>query len=65
LRGARADPAALLLIRPYLAEAVYVAVTDPLAGVPYWLITTRRPAELAAAIGRSRPAPRADGATVG
>lgn len=55
LRGPRADPAAFLLIRPYLKLAVYVEVTGQFAARPYWLIGTRRPAELAAAIERSRP----------
>jgi hypothetical protein len=59
LRGPRADPRAHLLIRPYLRKAVYVEVADTDAPVPYWLLFTRRPAELAAAIERSRPATRA------
>jgi hypothetical protein len=55
LRGPRADPRAYVLIRPYLRLAVYVEVTRPDAGVPYWLLATRRPAQLAAAIESSRP----------
>jgi Protein of unknown function (DUF3093) len=55
LRGPRADVAAFLLIRPYLPESVYLAV----AGQPYWLIGTRRPADLAAAVAEARS--RADG----
>ena len=61
LRGPRADPAARLYSRPYLKESVYLAVaapspSHPAAGstVPYWLIGTRHPAELAAAIERCR-----------
>jgi len=57
LRGPRADPAAHLYSRPYLKESVYLAVaaSDPAAGsAPYWLIGTRHPAELAAAIERCR-----------
>jgi hypothetical protein len=65
LRGPRADPSAFLLIRPYLKLAVYVGVTGDEQGPPYWLIGTRRPAELAAAIQRSRPQPRASGTSVG
>jgi hypothetical protein len=106
LRGPRGDPAAFLIIRPYLKQAVYIEVTGPVAdpsmepsvgaaGVqaglrtgpgqgrrggsrprrsrsrppappaPYWLIGTRHPAQLAAAINGARPAARADGATVG
>lgn len=55
MRGPRADPAAHLVIRPYLRYAVYVELTGPGAQVPYWLIATRHPAELAAAIETSRP----------
>jgi Protein of unknown function (DUF3093) len=96
LRGPRADPAAYLLIRPYLRQSVYVEVTRPAGGAPataarpprrprwlarrndpktrirtmaaaapYWLICTRHPAELAAAINGTRPAARTDGATMG
>jgi DUF3093 family protein len=55
LRGPRADPAARLYSRPYLKVSVYLAVDpafDP--AVPYWLIGTRHPAELAAVIERCR-----------
>lgn len=54
LRGPRANPAAHMLIRPFLKQAVYIAVRDPAGQVPYWLVGTRRPAELAAAIERGR-----------
>lgn len=55
LRGPRADPAARLYSRPYLKRSVYLAVNpaaDP--AVPYWLIGTRHPVELAAVIERCR-----------
>lgn len=65
LRGPRADPAAYLLIRPYLRHAVYIEVTDPAAGSAYWLVGTRNPEGLAAAISGSRPATRIGGAIVG
>jgi hypothetical protein len=55
LRGPRADPRAHILIRPYLREAVYIEVTRPEAAHPYWLLGTRRPADLAAAIESARP----------
>jgi hypothetical protein len=55
LRGPRADPRAYVLIRPYLRCAVYIEVTRPDAACPYWLLATRRPAELAAAIESARP----------
>jgi hypothetical protein len=63
IRGPRADPAALLLTRPYLRRAVYIEVTDAERETPYWLIGSRRPAGLAAAITATRPA--ADGSRVG
>jgi hypothetical protein len=65
LRGPRADPAAYLMARPYLPRAVYIEVDDPAAATPYWLVGTRRPEELAAAIESARPAARAGGAAVG
>ncbi|MBO0832422.1 MAG: DUF3093 domain-containing protein [Actinobacteria bacterium] len=55
LIGPRADPQAHVLIRPYLRCAVYVEIKRPGAAAPYWLLATRRPAELAAAIERARP----------
>jgi hypothetical protein len=57
LRGPRADPAAHLLLRPYLKRAVYVAIAEGNAGVPYWLLATRHPEELAAAIEGARRDP--------
>lgn len=54
LRGPRGDPAARLMLRPYLKRAVYIKLADPANGVPYWLVGTRHPAELATAIERSR-----------
>jgi DUF3093 family protein len=90
LRGPRGDPAAFVVIRPYLRRAVYVEVVRPAAEStrgqqrmrwhgfrrraevvsppehrPYWLVSTRHPAELAAAIEGARPGARAGGATMG
>jgi hypothetical protein len=65
MRGPRADPAAFLLARPYLPRAVYVEVTDAAQGRPYWLVGTRRPEELAAAIESWRQAAHSGGAPVG
>lgn len=51
LRGPRADPAARLLLRPYLKQAVYIGLASPSTdGAPYWLVATRHPDKLAAAI---------------
>jgi hypothetical protein len=54
MRGPQADPAAHLMIRSFLKQAVYIAVQDPAGQVPYWLVGTRHPAELAAAIEQRR-----------
>lgn len=48
LLGPGADARAFLLIRPYLPAAVQVAVHDERDPAPYWLISTRSPAEVAA-----------------
>ena len=56
MRGPRANPAAYLLIRPYLRESVYVEVIGADARWPYLLIGTRHPVRLADAIERSRAA---------
>jgi Protein of unknown function (DUF3093) len=56
MRGPRANPAAYVLIRPYLRESVYVEVIGADARWPYLLIGTRHPASLADAIERSRAA---------
>jgi hypothetical protein len=56
MRGPRADPSAHILLRPYLKRAVYVGLANPGEGVPYWLVATRHPVELAAAIEQARDA---------
>jgi len=50
LRGPRADARAHLLLRGYVPTAVQVQVVDPADPTPYWYVSTRRPAELAAAL---------------
>ncbi|HEY2076215.1 MAG TPA: DUF3093 domain-containing protein [Streptosporangiaceae bacterium] len=64
LIGPRADPTAHILIRPYLRYAVYIEVKGPDPASPYWLIATRHPAELAAAIESSRPVVSPGGLTM-
>jgi Protein of unknown function (DUF3093) len=54
LRGPHADPAAHILLRPYLKRAVCVRLADRAEGVPYWLVATRHPEKLAAAIESGR-----------
>jgi len=87
LRGPRGDPAAFLLLRPYLRQAVYVEVatpgaqtrahrrlrgfrlraemTRPATDSPYWLVCTRHPAGLVAAINGARATAQTNGATMG
>jgi hypothetical protein len=87
LRGPRGDPAAFLLLRPYLRQAVYIEVatpgaqtrahrrlrgfrlraemTRPATDSPYWLVCTRHPAGLVAAINGARATAQTDGATMG
>ncbi|WP_121252781.1 DUF3093 domain-containing protein [Nocardioides ferulae] len=48
--GVEADARAYLLLRPYLKRAVRVQLTDPADPTPYWLLSTRHPDRLAAAV---------------
>jgi hypothetical protein len=48
--GMEADARAYLLLRPYLTRAVKVQISDPADPAPYWLLSTRHPERLAAAI---------------
>ena len=48
--GVDADARAHLVLRPYIATAVEITLADPADPVPYWLVSTRRPQELAAAL---------------
>jgi len=52
--GVDADARAHLVTRPYLDRGVCVAVDDPQDPTPYWLLSTRRPDALAAAINAHR-----------
>ena len=48
-RDARAD--AVLSIKPWLRAGVQIEVIDPADPTPYWVVATRRPAELANRLG--------------
>lgn len=50
LRGPTADLRAHVATRSWLRRAVQVRLEDPDDDTPYWLVGTRRPEELAAAI---------------
>jgi hypothetical protein len=54
LAGRDADARAYLLLRPYLKRSVRVSVIDHADPTPYWLVSTRRPQELADAIASAR-----------
>ena len=56
VRGPLAEPLAYVVTRPWLTTAVRVQVEDPEDDTPYWLVGTRRPEELAAAISARGPA---------
>jgi hypothetical protein len=56
--GPGADARAYLVLRPYLKRAVKVEITDPADPAPYWLVATRRPEELAAALAALRESVR-------
>ena len=49
--GVNADHRAFMFTRPYLNSVVRVDIDDPADPHPYWLVSTRRPHELADAIG--------------
>lgn len=53
-RGVDLDARAWLLIRGWIAPVVRIEVTDPNDPAPYWLVSTRRPEELVAAIETAR-----------
>jgi hypothetical protein len=48
--GIEADARAHLVLRPYIRTAVEITLEDPVDPVPYWLVSTRRPQRLAAAL---------------
>jgi hypothetical protein len=60
--GTRSDARAFLCVRPYLRGGVEVALADPADPHPYWLIGSRHPAQMAAAVAahlvQSTPNPR-------
>lgn len=54
--GPGCDARAHLMLRGYIHSGVRVEVTDVNDPAPYWVLTTRRPADLAAAINTARAA---------
>ncbi len=48
--GPQLSPLAFVIHRPWLSGVVKVTLADPADPTPYWIVSSRRPAELAAAI---------------
>jgi hypothetical protein len=51
--GANADHSAWLVVRTFVPGSVEVTLADPDDPHPYWLVSSRHPAELAAAIAQA------------
>ncbi|MFC0508695.1 DUF3093 domain-containing protein [Micromonospora costi] len=54
--GVGADPLAFVVQRPWVGGAVQVVLDDPADPTPFWVVSTRRPVELAEAILAARDA---------
>ncbi|WP_341924939.1 DUF3093 domain-containing protein [Nocardioides psychrotolerans] len=64
--GRDADVRAFLLLRPYLKRSVKIALHDPADPTPYWLLSTRHPERLVAALDAlTRTSPRRRDTTSG
>lgn len=48
--GVEADARAHMVLRPYIKTAVEIGLNDPDDPVPYWIVSTRHPQQLAAAM---------------
>jgi len=58
--GVEADARAHLVLRPYVSTAVEITLDDADDPVPYWLVSSRRPTALAAALDPAGNTPRPD-----
>ena len=56
LLGVGSDPLAFVVQRPWIGGAVQVLLDDPADPTPYWVVSSRRPVELAAAVLAARDA---------
>lgn len=61
LLGPGADARAALMTRPWVRSGVRVEVADPRDPTPYWVVSSRRPAALAAALGVGHTGPHPTG----
>ena len=56
LLGPYAEPYAFVVQRPWIGGAVRVQLDDPADPTPYWIVSSRHPADLAAAVLAERDA---------
>jgi hypothetical protein len=54
LLGVGADPLAFVVQRPWVSGAVQVVLNDPADPTPYWVVSSRHPHQLAAALLAAR-----------
>jgi hypothetical protein len=52
-RGTRLDARAYLVLRGWISGVVRIEITDDADPTPYWLVSTKRPQELAAVLNAS------------
>lgn len=50
--GPELDPTACVVHRSWVGPVVRIEVTDPASPAPYWIVSSRRPEELVAALDR-------------
>ncbi len=55
-RGPRLDARAWLVIRGWIQPVVKITLNDPSDPTPYWLVSTRHPSDLIAALVKARAA---------
>jgi hypothetical protein len=55
--GRELHPLAFVVQRPWVRGAVRIVLDDPDDPTPYWVVSSRRPAALVAALGLPEPAP--------
>lgn len=62
--GPEADVRAFLVLRPYVAAGVRITIEDPRDPAPYWLVSSRRPKALAAALSSRGETPTTEEAAI-
>lgn len=53
-KGPGLDARAFVVIRPWISPAARIVLDDPRDPVPYWLVSTRQPERLVAAVNGAR-----------